>query len=237
MSSSDQKGAGEARAKPTLHALGQRYGTDKVTHGYLPPYDLLLTPVRESAVHVMEIGVMYGASILMWRDYFTKAVIHGMDTFCGVQGNGIHTFANPTAFYDRCERENDPRLQMHKVDQSDKTALEGFSRECKVQFDMILDDASHRMRDQQQTFATLFSLVKPGGYYIIEDIGTCYTGYDNLPDRSNATLFMVHHYNLTKKIYSQYMTEAEKQFLQDNIAECTLIAVKEHSITCAFKRK
>jgi hypothetical protein len=37
-------------------------------------------------------------------------------------------------------------------------------------FDVIIDDASHASRHQQIALDVLFSFVKPGGLYIIEDL-------------------------------------------------------------------
>ena len=39
-----------------------------------------------------------------------------------------------------------------------------------TQFDMILDDGQHFIDHQLKSFDILFKNVKPGGYYIIEDI-------------------------------------------------------------------
>ena len=37
-------------------------------------------------------------------------------------------------------------------------------------FDIIIEDASHELRDQVSHFIEYFKLVKPNGYYIIEDV-------------------------------------------------------------------
>jgi hypothetical protein len=37
-------------------------------------------------------------------------------------------------------------------------------------FDLIVDDGSHRVRDQQVTAETLLPYLAPGGLYIIEDV-------------------------------------------------------------------
>ena len=40
-------------------------------------------------------------------------------------------------------------------------------------FDIIIDDGGHTMKQQQVSLKYLFDSVKPGGYYIIEDLHTC----------------------------------------------------------------
>ncbi len=64
-----------------LSELGRKYGTDKVDHGYCDVYHQAFEKKRQEVTAVMEIGVFFGASIRMWKDYFPNAVIHGVDHF------------------------------------------------------------------------------------------------------------------------------------------------------------
>jgi len=40
-------------------------------------------------------------------------------------------------------------------------------------FDIIIDDGGHTMKQQQISLKYLFNAVKPGGYYVLEDLHTC----------------------------------------------------------------
>jgi hypothetical protein len=63
-----------------------------------------------------------------------------------------------------------PRLKPHIVDilkVKDMASL-GFISES---MDIIIEDGPHTLDSQQDFLVKLFPLVKPGGYYIIEDIG------------------------------------------------------------------
>jgi hypothetical protein len=54
--------------------------TDKNTvHSYLPLYESLLSGKRDSASHILEIGIYYGGSIKLWHDYFPNAMVYGLD--------------------------------------------------------------------------------------------------------------------------------------------------------------
>ena len=37
--------------------------------------------------------------------------------------------------------------------------------------DIVIEDAAHTLRNQEDLLAEAFALVKPGGYYVIEDLG------------------------------------------------------------------
>ena len=66
----------------TLDELGKKYGLDKssLLHGYLDEYERFLAPIREQELRVMEIGVLEGASLSMWKEYFPNTRLIGVDT-------------------------------------------------------------------------------------------------------------------------------------------------------------
>jgi hypothetical protein len=57
----------------------ERYNTDKIANRYLEWYDPILQPLVDQEVKVLEIGVDAGGSLLLWRDYFPKGTITGVD--------------------------------------------------------------------------------------------------------------------------------------------------------------
>ena len=60
--------------------------TDKnVAHSYLPLYDTLLEPIKNTATNIFELGVNRGGSIRLWHEYFTKATIYACDIIDNVQ--------------------------------------------------------------------------------------------------------------------------------------------------------
>lgn len=141
----------------SLLELGRAHRTDKVSSGYLPQYDRYLNSIRHSANSVLEIGIgghdkLYsgGYSLLMWRDYFSRAVIHGFD------------------LVDKSHL-NSHRIQTHICDQGSPESLKKASE--GLTFDLIVDDGSHFVDHQIISFDSLFPLLNPGGFYIIED--TC----------------------------------------------------------------
>ena len=218
--------------RPTLSELGTKYGTDKVSHGFTPTYDKVFHHYRNCFQKVAEIGVFFGASILMWKEYFPFAVIHGLDAFQGLQGNGSR-FNGYLDFYYKMEKNPDERIKLHVVDQSKRSDL---SRFVESDFDMIIDDGSHLMKDQQQSFAVLFSLVKPGGFFVMEDIHTSLQdGYDVVKDPSNTTLTMLLDWKKDGKWKSQYMTEEEIVYLNKHVKSCDIYGWG-NSMTCVIKK-
>lgn len=141
----------------SLLELGYAHRTDKVISGYLPLYDRHLSSLRYTAQSVLEIGIgghdkegSGGYSLRMWRDYFPKATIHGID------------------LVDKSHL-NSHRIQTHVCDQASSESLLEYCND--LGFDLIIDDGSHFVPHQITSFESLFPFVDPGGIYIIED--TC----------------------------------------------------------------
>ena len=219
-----------------LSTLGSKYGTDKVSHGFCDIYDELLSSNRHNITSVMEIGVFFGSSLRMWKEYLPNAEIHGLDHFTGKQGNGS-SFYGFMKYFDEQKDNPDPRIKLFKVDQSSISELNSFASKSEMKYDFILDDGSHLMRDQQLTFAILFPLVKPGGYFIIEDVHTSKEkGYDVTEDGSNSTLRMLEKYQSENVWDSKYMTEDQLKYCNSQTEK---VEIRNHgySMTSIITKK
>ena len=56
-----------------------QYDSDKIAGSYLERYDQILEPWIEKKIVLLELGVRKGGSLLLWRDYFPKGTIVGID--------------------------------------------------------------------------------------------------------------------------------------------------------------
>lgn len=154
-----------------LSQLANRFGSGKGTAygacmSYTVVYDMLFFGLRkQNPVDLLEIGLAEGGpevggdadrivpaapSLSMWRNYFDCPRIVGFDiSDFSPQESGDFVFIRGDA-----------------GSQDDLGKVKGLDR----QFDIIIDDASHASYHQQLALATLFECVKPGGFYIIEDL-------------------------------------------------------------------
>lgn len=137
-----------------LALLAAVYGTDKgvAGHGYVRHYERYLRPLRSREIRVLEIGTREGASLRMWSDWFSRADVIGLDI------DEVHVDA--------------PRVRTIVGDQADPLVLERLVG--LGPFDVVIDDGSHRGSDIIATFQALFSSVRSGGWYVIEDMQTAY---------------------------------------------------------------
>jgi 23S rRNA U2552 (ribose-2'-O)-methylase RlmE/FtsJ len=199
--------------------------TDKAmaVHGFVEPYEYFFLPFKNSPIKFFEIGIAKGGSLKMWRDYFPNAMVYAIDI-------------------NDCSQFESERVKTFIADQSDRSKLQTFIDKYGSDFDIILDDGGHSMDQQQISFGFLFKHVKPGGYYVIEDVHTSlsdlfpYYGADE--DEKNTTFNMIYHFNRHSTIRSIYMQTEEMEYLNNNIDYCNLFFKNNtiNSMTCIFKK-
>lgn len=194
------------------------------THRYTEIYDLFFSRLRKSVNRVFEIGIAGGGSLEMWRDYFPKATIYGID------------------IYPKTELESD-RIKTFVADQADRSQLAAFIDKFGGYFDIIIDDGGHAMDQQQISAGYLFKYVRPGGFYVIEDVHTSlpsiWSGFGVEPGGGNSTLAMIENFIADGRIESRYLSGAEAKYLTRNIEYCNLVERNNryHSMACILKKR
>lgn len=139
-----------------LCKLAFKYGSDKCPwfrkHSYTPYYYGLFKNRRKTIKKVLEIGIGWrAASLLMWRDFFPKAKIYGVD-------------------YRESYLIKRDRIESILCDQRRKEHLLALIDKIGPDIDLVIDDGSHRPRDQIFTCINLMALFKKGVIYVIEDV-------------------------------------------------------------------
>jgi hypothetical protein len=220
----------------TLSEISKLYPTDKdFTHNYYNMvYEKYFSPVRESTKLVCEIGIggfwadaswVHGNSLKVFRDYFTNASILGLD----IQRYDIAELGE--------------RVVLDWLDQSQLHLVKDYSAKL-TNYDIILDDGSHKMLDQQITIAYFLKSLRSGGMYILEDLHTSLEV--GMPEKAiwgwgdtekTTTLDMLEIFNQTGKISSDYLTDTECSYLEANIASVEIFRLSPTSITSVIVKK
>jgi hypothetical protein len=149
-------------ATDPLTRLAIKHGTDKWgPHFYTPLYHALFSPLRDRPIRLLEIGVggygfhtIGGASLAMWAEYFSNAMITGIDIV-------------------EKRLALDPRIKVFRGSQDDPIFLKNVCAE-RGPFDIIIDDGSHVPKQVAASFNILFPSLVDGGIYVIEDMQTAF---------------------------------------------------------------
>lgn len=134
----------------TLDELAIKFNTDKssLNHNYMPFYEQVLPGYPHS---ILEIGVLKGASMRLWREAFPEVNLYGLDLFEEYPVPDIEG------------------VTFIKGGQCDEHILYHIRNDIKPQ--VIIEDASHNCIFH---WVTLFSLIPCCEMYIIEDLHTCH---------------------------------------------------------------
>ena len=138
----------------TLTQLGLKFQTDKATfHHFTGFYDVMLNDIRNNVDSLLEIGVYAGASLRMWEEYFTQATIYGIDI-------------DPRVLF------STDRIKTFLCSQTDFRKMDSLFKDGSI--DIIVDDGSHIISHQINSFLYMKKFLKPKGIYILEDLHTSY---------------------------------------------------------------
>ena len=135
------------------------------------------------------------------------------------------------------------RIKTFVADQSDRSQLAAFIDRFGSGYDIIVDDGGHSMEQQQVSVGYLFRYLKPGGYYVIEDVHTSlphfWSGFGVEPGGANSTLTMITNFISSGRLESRYLAPAEAKYLARNIEFCNLFSRNNrfHSLTCILKKR
>ena len=141
----------------TLHRNKSGKVSDKWA-SYLPYYDKLFAPLREQPITLLEIGVQNGGSLETWSHYFNNATL--------LIGCDIDPKCAELSY-------DDPRVKVVVGDANKGPTFAAINAICN-QFDVVIDDGSHKSNDVLNSFVNYFPMVKPGGAYVVEDAHCLY---------------------------------------------------------------
>jgi hypothetical protein len=145
-----------------LRALALLNGTDKWgNHWYARHYETHFARLRLKRLKILEIGVggyedpeAGGASLRMWRTYFPRSMVFGVDLY----DKSVH---------------DERRIKTFRGSQVDERFLRAVLDQTGS-LDIVIDDGSHINEHVTRTFELLFPHLQDEGVYVIEDTQTSY---------------------------------------------------------------
>lgn len=144
----------------TLHDLYVQHRgklSDKWS-SYLREYDRLFSSLRDARIRLLEIGIQNGGSLEIWGRYFpaaTHIVGCDIDPACAAL------------------KYDDTRVSVVIGDANTDAAEAAIVARCS-EFDVVIDDGSHRSGDVVRSFARYFARLADGGLFVAEDLHCSY---------------------------------------------------------------
>jgi len=200
----------------------KQFDTDKYEHGFIDIYEPYFNNSKD-VKHVLEIGVYHGGSLKYLSSKFPEAKIYGID----IEDKTIYNTEN---------------VKTYIVNQENREELHKFLQETNVEFDIIIDDGGHTMKQQQVSLGVLFGKLKKGGLYILEDLHTSRLEQFGTIHKDDliTSLDMLYTIQYTNNVISNHMTEKKKIHLKNNVENIriwTRTPEYNQSVTSIIKKK
>ena len=138
-----------------LESIAIEEQTDKseLGHNYCNKYEFFLRKFKECPITLVELGVFKGASVRMWRSFFSKAKVIGID------------------IDEKCKEYGGNGIDIYIKDLSKDDSV-NFVR--GLQPTIVIDDASHIWSHQLNALFKIYPSLPNGGVYIVEDVCTSF---------------------------------------------------------------
>ena len=188
----------------TLDEIAIKLGTDKnsTAHNYCAKYEKYLPFKRNQALKILEIGVHFGLSLSMWSEFYKQSeCVVGIDI-------------NPHC---KCYEDIDKKIFIEIGSQDDEAFLSTVKQKYNT-FDLIIDDGSHMQEHMIFSFKSLFSSLKSGGVYIIEDTCCAYwPSHGGSADASNSSISYVKSLIDHVNFFGQFLERQDGHHRRDDL--------------------
>ena len=170
-----------------------------IAHGYAKIYEKYLKEHKEKNLNIIELGSFYGNASAAFYFYFKNSQIYSADI-------------NPDMYLYRSKR-----LTNFFTDTSSRSSIERNILRKNIQYDLIIEDASHMLKDQIISLFILFKSLKPGGFFIIEEIDFPEKREDMRAGQEHPDLKTILNKISNKENFnSKYINANEKNYFLEN---------------------
>ena len=189
-----------------------------LSHNYSIFYEKYFKSLKDRKLNLLELGSHEGKGLASFYFYFPYSKIFG---------------ANINPFQMRFESN---RITELFVDVSNQKILNSLSNHIKEDLDIIIDDASHNMRDIIITFLIFFKKLKRGGIYVIEDVNQLEVFKELKPYINEPTpLEILRSFKKKEDFKSRFINEENKKYLSSSIENIKIeqgsMIIKEKNVS------
>jgi len=171
-----------------------------VSHGYAKIYEKYFHKYKEKKLNIIELGSFYGNASAALFFFFKNSQIYSADI-------------NPDMYI-----YNSKRLENFFADTSSRSSIEENIIKKNIEFDIIIDDASHMLKDQIISLFILFKILKSGGFFIIEEIDFPEKRDDMHVNQEFPDLkTILKKINNNENFESKYINQYEKNYFLNNV--------------------
>ena len=168
---------------PELYCTDKFGASNKwVSHAYGEFYDEYFEKIKNKKLDVLEIGIYTGGSVRLFHDYLKNSNIYGVDI------QDIWNAGDEYPF---------PRLQRRFFNAYD---MGNWKKLPIDKFDIIIDDGPHTYDSQLFALNNFYSMLKPNGILIVEDVPTAFLTKLLTESIHKSNEYIVHNWESKTKV-------------------------------------
>ena len=168
-------------------------------HGYAKFYEDYFKNIKNEKLKILEIGSFYGNASASLFFYFRNSFLYAGDIF-------------PDLF-----RYKSKRVKNFFVNSSEEVSIKDNIIAKNIQFNIIIEDASHSFKDQIISLFLLFKSLEPKGLFIIEELDFPDIRKDmNLKDEHPTLREILNKVKKSLDFYSEYVSSEDKKYFMEN---------------------
>lgn len=188
-------------------------------HGYSKIYERYFEKIRNGNLNVLELGSFYGNAAGAFFYYFKNSSIYSGD-IC------------PDLF-----RYKSQRLKNFYINTSSEISIKKDLIDNQRIFNVIIEDASHTLKDQIISLFMLFKILSPKGIFICEELDFPETRKDmninnEYPDLKNILKAI----KSNRDFNSKYIKEEDKKYFLDNFNTIEIFKGKINEVAVIQKK-
>ena len=172
----------------------------KITHKYSVFYEKYLKKNKKKKLSILELGSHEGKGIASFYFFFPNANFYGANI-------------NPFQM-----KYTSKRITELYVDVSCKEIVDNLANHINEDLDLIIDDASHNLKDILLALPILFRKLKKNGFYVIEDADQFKVYKELNPTNEKMTpIQILKNIKNNRKFSSKFLSKTDKDYLKKNI--------------------
>ena len=193
---------------------------DKIQgHQYAFFYDKYFKDIKNNQLNILELGSFKGGAAAAFSFFFKNSKIYSGDLYPDIFN-----------FYSK-------RIINFKIDTSSEESINKFIEKSNLKYDIIIEDASHFLKDQIISLFLLFKTLKSKGMFIIEDLDFPDTREQSNIFNEKPTLKQILNSIINEQDFSsKYINNSDKEYFLRNFQSIDIKRARTNDIAFIIKK-
>ena len=188
-------------------------------HHYAFFYDKYFADIKNHQLNILELGSWKGGAAAAFSFFFKNSKVYSGDLYPDIFN-----------FYSK-------RITNFKIDTSSEESINKFIEKSNLKYDIIIEDASHFLKDQIISLFLLFKTLKSKGMFVIEELDFPDTREESNIFNEKPTLKQILNSIIDEQDFSsKYINNSDKEYFLRNFESIDIKRARTNDIAFIIKK-